>query len=172
MLTEQQQHELAALASMGCDRQTGCHYVGCTAGELLRTLHARPEFAARLLRSEASAEVTHMRCVHDAVKEGKQWRASVWWLERRAPDRFARKPTASLTTDELQAAIEQLTAAIAEEIADPLLRQRVKDRLQQIAAELTHAFDLPTPGQTNDVGLAAVADDSLDPDDEPTAWQA
>lgn len=165
MLSPEQQRELALLAKIGCDRQTGCHYVGTTAAELLETLHAQPEFAAELLRAEATPEVAHMRIVHEAAKDVKNWRASVWWLERRAPERFARRPLPGLTADELQAAIGQLTGVIVEEIGDAALRRRVQERLAAIATELSHAFMLPAEGKRVEGGI----DVPEDAPDEP--WQ-
>ena len=173
MLTADQQRELALLASIGCDRQTVCHYVGCSPAELLDALRQRPEFAAQLARAEATAEVLHMRCIHDAVKESKNWRASVWWLERRAPERYGRRAPAGLTVAELQAVIEQLCDVIAAEIVDIQVRERLAIRLHHVAAELTHAFELPPA----DMGIDASADaghDDLEQDDtlsESGSWQ-
>ncbi|MAT73052.1 MAG: hypothetical protein CMJ58_26510 [Planctomycetaceae bacterium] len=172
-LTSQQQRELKLLASIGCDRQTGCHYVGATPAALLETMRARPEFAAELLRAEATPEVMHMRVVNDAAKDVKNWRASVWWLERRAPERFARRPLPGLTLHELQAAIEHVAAAIVEEIGDATLRRRVQERLAGIATELSGAYELPVdpPATGRGEQSGETADDSLPNQNGRDAWR-
>ncbi|MBX3425810.1 MAG: hypothetical protein KF688_09030 [Pirellulales bacterium] len=174
MLTDQQQRELVLLASIGCDRQTGCNYVGCTPGDLLAALRQQASFAAQLLRAEATPEATHMRCVHDAAKDVKNWRASVWWLERRAPERFARRASAGLSAAELQGVVDQLCETIGQEIADVALRERVGRRLRQIAADLTCAYELPGDAGAGLSGIAAgevEREDDFDPLAGVEDWQ-
>ena len=59
------------------------------------------EFVANVRRAEASVELSHMRNVQQAAKDKKDWRASVWWLERRSPERFG-TPRGTVTVAAVQ----------------------------------------------------------------------
>ena len=66
-------------------------------------------FAAQLRRTEAGAELAHMGTVKEAAKEAKNWRASVWWLERHAPDRFGPRGAGTVTVRQLDEFLNVLT---------------------------------------------------------------
>ena len=55
------------------------------------------DFAAEVRRAEAPVELSHMRNVQNAAQDGKNWRASVWWLERRSPERFGPRGAGTVT---------------------------------------------------------------------------
>ena len=93
-------------------------------------------FRKQLLRAEATPEFNHMRNLYNAAKDEKHWRASVWWLERRSPERYARRAPGAITPTQLQQVIEALTGAIAGEVNNSQDRQRVLARLVQIARNL------------------------------------
>ena len=94
------------------------------------------KFAAQLSRAEATAELSHMRNLQNAAKDEKHWRASVWWLERRAPERYARRAADAISTAQLQAFVEELADVLVAEITSPSDRQRLLTRLSQIACEI------------------------------------
>ncbi|MGI9457214.1 MAG: hypothetical protein ACR2NU_11680 [Aeoliella sp.] len=83
-MTDQQQQEICSVASVGCPRETAAASVGVSVDQIEAEIQANPAFAARLHRAEAMIEITHMQNVRQASKEEKNWRASVWWLERSA----------------------------------------------------------------------------------------
>ena len=92
-LTQQQQRDVCLILSTGCDRLAAAKYVGCSPADLRRAMRNVPQFAADVRRNEAAIEMTHMRNVRNAARDDKHWRASVWWLERRAPERYGRRAT-------------------------------------------------------------------------------
>jgi hypothetical protein len=74
-----------------------------------------------------------MRVVQQAAREQKQWRASLWWLERRAPDRYARRDAGTVTRRELGRFLHAVAGGIAAEVRDEDDRRRVLDRLALLA---------------------------------------
>ncbi|QDT01279.1 hypothetical protein [Adhaeretor mobilis] len=130
-LTPDQQEEVCRIALLGCDRETACLYVDCTQVELRDALNRDTAFRKRLRKAEANAEVSYMNTIHEAVKDSKNWRASVWWFERRNPERFARK-AATVTARDLAAATAQFAAFVNEEIHDREDRERLLTRLDDI----------------------------------------
>ena len=98
-LTEEQQRDVVAILNAGCDRATASAYVGLTLEAWDQVLAADAEFTRQILRAEANARLTHMRNVYRAAGDAKNWRTSVWWLERYGPQRSpAGKPAAKRGT--------------------------------------------------------------------------
>jgi len=121
---------------IGCDRETASKYLGCTLGQLQGALRQDPQFAKQLARAEATPEFIHMRNLHNAAKDEKHWRVSVWWLERCAPERYARRNPDSISAAQLRQIIKQLANAIAGEVASRDDRQRLLARLANIARDV------------------------------------
>lgn len=134
-LTEQQKNQLCSIALLGCDRSTLCKYVGVSLKRLQREMQSDALFARDLLHAEADAEVRHMGNVHRASQDEKNWRTSVWWLERRAEvdSGEARDPAA--LAPEMCAALEHLAEIVVAEIVDLAARESLRRRLLQVVAE-------------------------------------
>jgi len=79
-----------------------------------------------------------MRNLQNAAKDEKHWRASVWWLERRAPDRYARRAPDAISESQLQEFVEKLADVIVAEIASQDDRQRLLASLSRIAHEIQY----------------------------------
>ena len=130
---DEQKREFCLMISIGCDRETACKFLGCQPAELHRELEQDAEFHKQLLKAEATPEFSHMRNLHNAAKDEKHWRASVWWLERNAPERYARRAAGALTAAQLQEVIEELAEVIAKEVVSEEERRRLLARFEQIA---------------------------------------
>lgn len=135
MLTELQKAQICTVLSIGCDRQTAVDYTGCSLKQLRNAMRNDTAFATELRRAEASAELTHMRNVQELAKVKKDWKASVWWLERRAPERFARR-AGSLTARQLKTFVAILSERLQENLANAKDQARIADCLRQFADEI------------------------------------
>ncbi|MCG8451383.1 MAG: hypothetical protein MI725_17595, partial [Pirellulales bacterium] len=131
--SDKQKQEFCLMISIGCDRETACKYLSWRPDQLRRALEQDPEFAKQLLKAEATPEFSHMRNLHNAAKDEKNWRVSVWWLERNAPERYARRAPDALSATQLQQVIEELAEAIVSEVASECDRERLLARFEQIA---------------------------------------
>lgn len=136
-LTPEQKREVCTIAAVGCDRQIAARYLGCGPAELNAAIEADAQFARDLAQAEAGAELVHMKNLKEAAQEEKNWRASVWWLERRAPDRYGRREAGSLTPRQVGQFVESLSQIIAEEVRDADDRDRLLQRLTELATEAT-----------------------------------
>jgi len=134
--TEDEKRECCLMISIGCDRETAGNYLSKSPHEMRDEILRDPEFAQRLLRAEAMPEFKHMRNLFEAAKEEKNWRASVWWLERRSPERFARRTPDAVSATQLRQVIEELTEAIVGEVDQQEDRQRLLNRLRNIAQKI------------------------------------
>ncbi len=132
-LTDDQKREATLIISVGCDRETAAKYVGCTPASLEETAHADPAFAVALRRAEAGCELAHMRNLQQAARDERHWRASVWWLERRAPERYARRDVGAVSRRELVRFLGAVASGIAGVVRHEEDRQRVLDKLSELA---------------------------------------
>jgi hypothetical protein len=134
--TSEQKRDICLVLSLGCDRETAFKYVGWSLEELRREMLRDQAFAAELRRAEAASELMHMRNVQNAARDEKHWRASVWWLERRAPERYGRRAAETVTLRQLESFVALLVSAVTDEVQAVEDRQRLLTRLQQIADAL------------------------------------
>lgn len=132
-LNSEQQGRVCGVLSMGCDWTTAANLVGCSLAAIRRSIESDAEFANDVRRAEAQAELGHMRTIHEAAKDAKNWRASVWWLERRAPERFGSRRAGVVTAKQLKAFIAVLADVLAGEEQVVASRADMLVRLQAFA---------------------------------------
>lgn len=132
-MEDQTRQQLTAVLTIGADRPTAAAYCGMTLPELETEIAGSEQLTREVARAEATAELKHLRTVHAAAEDPKNWRASVWWLRSRMPDRYGRKPD-TVTNDELTEFAEQFFAAVADELDEENL-DRVKARVDRLLAQ-------------------------------------
>lgn len=117
---------------LGCDRDTASKYLGYTTSHLEKQLAEDIEFLRKTLKAEGAAELHQMKNLHNATKDAKQWRASVWWLERRAPSRFGRRSALAITAPEWSRFLAVIADAIVAEVSSEADRQQLIARIAQL----------------------------------------
>jgi hypothetical protein len=128
-LTAEQQAKICGVLGVGCDWHTAANYAGCSLAEIRRAMRRDPMFAADVRRTEAGVELSTMRAVQKAIEDPKNWRAAVWWLERHAPERFARN-AGVVTARQLKSFIAILADVINGGDQGPQERSQIIDRLK------------------------------------------
>ena len=163
-ITEEERRELLGALLTGCDRTTARGLVGVSAGRLRRQLDHDARFARNLRRAEAAVEVHHMRNIYQAAKDEKNWRASVWWLEQKSPERFGRRVGSAGSERSVGDLVERLADVIVAEIPSAADREQLISRLLAAAeAEATS----PAPPRFFDDERPAGDEGSLDRDSDP-----
>lgn len=147
-LTDEQKREAVLIASVGCDRETAAKYVGCTLDQLTDTSQRDNEFAEQLRRAEAGCELAHMRSIQQAAKDERHWRASVWWLERRLPERYARRDADAVSRRDLVRFLGAVATGVASAVKDESDRQRVLVTLSQLAEAVSDPLLLEQDEET------------------------
>jgi hypothetical protein len=165
-LTDEQKGQIYGILSVGCDRQTAANFVGCSLAEIRRTMQQDATFAAGVCRAEAGAELNHMRNVQQAAKDEKHWRASVWWLERRSPERYGPRGPGVVTVRQLKAYVEILADVLREDVRDADERHQILARLKSLATSVDqmlrdNQLNLSGAASTADAAPAAIAGDEL-----------
>jgi len=143
MLTEDQMNKVCTVVKAGGDLATATGYAECDTRELVNTLDAIKHFAKEVRFAEATVELQHMTNVLKAsnAKDGRYWRASVWWLERRSPERFARRPAGAITPTQLKQAIHTLNEMMLQKLESPADQQRINDSLTEIIGSIEFLID-------------------------------
>jgi hypothetical protein len=148
--------KLTAALQLGNTRETAAHAVRLTNEELLAEIERDPQLERDLRQAEAAAEVQHMRTVHKAAQDEKNWRSSVWWLERRDRQRSAAaKWGLSDVTMAIQATVTRLLEVILNEVPD--LRRR-----HIILAEILNVSDKTEDGDVKSLTQLANASTPVD----------
>lgn len=132
-LSDQQKGQLCGVLSVGCDLTTAANIVGCSLADIRRATRRDPAFAVSLRRCEATAELNHIRTVQEAAKDAKNWRASTWWLERHAPERFGPRRAGAVTTSQLKAYIGTLADVLTGVELPGVSRAEILERLKAFA---------------------------------------
>jgi hypothetical protein len=135
-LTDQQKGHIYGILTVGCDRQTAADFIGCSLMDFRNLMQHDAAFAKDVRRSEAEAELKNMRNVQDTAREKKEWRASVWWLERRSPERFGRRTAGSVTARQLRGYFTLLSQMLNERLPDEKDRQPFLDQLNKLGEEV------------------------------------
>ena len=140
-LSPEQMGQVFGILSVGCDRETAAAFIGCSPADIGRAMRQDQTFANTIRRTEASTEVGHMRNVQQAAKDAKNWRASVWWLERKSPERFGARSPGTITTRHLKTFVQMLAENLNNDVQDPDDRQRILERFEQIQQFIDHLAD-------------------------------
>jgi hypothetical protein len=141
VLTEAQERQICQSLQQGCDLETAAGKATCALADIVTAIAANPQFALRVRFAEATAEETHMKNVLDATKDGKYWRASVWWLEQRSPERFGHRAPGVVTPRQLERALETWRDRLLQEFNSPDDQKRVMVCLDEIATSIDLLLD-------------------------------
>lgn len=142
-ISENQKNSMLQMIRMGCDRAEAAKTMYVGAARLHRELKRDSEFAQELLRAEGAAELHRMNTLHKAADDVKHWRAATWWLEQKAKKRFARKRTRHATTRDMQQYLAELVDVIFSGVKCEEDRERVLQRLAEMANALDAKVDEP-----------------------------
>jgi len=153
LLTEEQQAQVCGILSVGCDRQTAADYLGCSLADIRQMMQHDSTFSDGVRRAEAGVELMHMRNVQELAKDKKDWRASVWWLERRSPERFGRRSAGVVTVRQLKAFAAILAEAVQEDVQCEEDRERLLARLSAITASVDQLLRDRQAGQNEPSGI-------------------
>lgn len=135
-LREDQRRQICSLLSAGCDRETATKCVGCSIADMQREMMRDASFAVDVQRAEGLSELTHIRALQKAAEDVKNWRVSIWWLERRSPKRFARRNAGSITSRQLEHFMAQLVLLVNEAIHDASILEQLVTGLEKITRVL------------------------------------
>jgi hypothetical protein len=101
--------------------------------EVEREQQSDPSFASRLAQAAASVEYTHVKSVKEAAQDPKNWRASVWWLEHCAAQKYAKRGPRAIRVERFENLRTAVLEAIDEELCDHGDRERLWRRLERLA---------------------------------------
>jgi len=133
MLDDVKRREICAILAIGGSRTMAACYVGCSLDTIARTALRDPAFADQIRKATVGCELLFLRNLQSAAQDTRRWRAVAWALERFYPDRYGRRPPRTITYRQLRQGLRQVGAGLMSDIPSAADRQRVIDRLDQMA---------------------------------------
>ena len=114
-LNQENLNQLLTAVRSGTDLETSCHFAGLSINDVYKWLErgkleaasissgnpSNPdqakyyEFWIEIAKSRANAVVRNVSTIQKAAQDG-QWQAAAWWLERTAPEHYAKKRSGQL----------------------------------------------------------------------------
>ncbi|WP_425396710.1 hypothetical protein [Aeoliella sp.] len=134
-MTEQQANDFVSVVSTGCPVDTGLDVTGVSAEEYDEITRADGELARRARRAAGLAEFHQLRNIKEAGTDPKNWRASVWWLERCRGDRYLSKPPRTFTQQQVEAFHSDVAQLIDSQVRHQDDHERVLEKLSELADE-------------------------------------
>lgn len=147
-LTDDQRRRVLGVLSIGGDRTMAAGYAGVTVHELRCAMRRDARLAIDIRGAEAAAEIGHMRRLEEASRNEKNWRISMWWLERVAADRFGRRPARTVSKSQIDGLFDEILVGLAEDIRSPGDRERMLRRIGRLAG-LEHGDAVDTDHDTS-----------------------
>jgi hypothetical protein len=141
-VTIETKQQLAALLQLGCGRETAAAFCGVDSCEVEREIESDSDLLREIRRSEARFEVAHLRKLQKAAEGEKNWRISVWWLERRWPERYARKAHA-ITIQQLEQFTDNLAEVLTDDLDDDHCREQIARRLKSLLDGVEYEANRP-----------------------------
>ncbi len=135
VLDEAKKREILAIVAVGCSRSMAATYVGCAIRTIQNTAERDPTFAEKLRQAVYSTELGLLKNIRNAAKKEQYWRAAAWALERRFPERYARRGPDVITIEQVMVLLGQFSDIVAEEVPGRC-RKRVLKRLEKLAKSL------------------------------------
>lgn len=133
-MTETQRKQLVGTLQLGCPMETATEFAGVEQQDVHAEMLSNPTFTKEVLQSQATPEIVHMRGVREAAKDVKNWRASVWWLERCLPQKYGRRQPGTVTEDEFEKFIAELVELVDSEVRDRHDQQRLIEKINGMQA--------------------------------------
>lgn len=90
---------------LGCTRKTATLTAGISEDTFARWMRNNADFAEAIARAEHDAVARNIALIARAAN--RNWRAAAWWLERTRPETYKLRNGLSISTEELEAAIQE-----------------------------------------------------------------
>jgi hypothetical protein len=135
-LTDEQKKDICMVVGVGCDRETAAKYARTTWVALHEAMNLDREFATEVRYKEAVVELQHMYQLREASKKEANWRASVWWLEALAPERYGPRGTGLVNTRQLKIFLEHVSTTLVVEVHNDEDRERLLAALKHAAEKV------------------------------------
>jgi hypothetical protein len=138
VLDEVKKREILAIVAVGCSRSMAASYVDCAVSTIQNTADRDATFAEKLRQATYNTEVGLLKNIRNAAKKEQYWRAAAWALERRFPERYARRGPDVITLEQVTQLLGRFSDIVAEELPDRF-RKRVLKRLGKLAKSLSES---------------------------------
>jgi hypothetical protein len=115
------QKTICSLVAAGASLRQAARFIDCDPKTIRREAGRNDDFRRELAKARSEATLHPLETLYQAAKTN--WRASVTWMERIDPDRFARPDASVVTKREANQFVADLLEAIERAISSPQERK-------------------------------------------------
>lgn len=127
---------IGAMLGIGCDLRTAAWAVGRSPAEVKRLLAEDPELLHAVQKGGAIFEYKHLQHLDEAAKDKKNYRVSMWLLERLRPDTYEKQRPRTIKENQLMPLLKSLADALVEGVGDEEARGKLIERVKETAEDL------------------------------------
>ncbi len=128
--------QIESMISAGCTLRTASRMLGFPPAVLQRVVERDAEFREAVLAAEARFEIRQLQRLDEAAKDVKNWRVSMWLLERRLPDRYGRQRPRTVREGQVEPLLRALARAVVDAVDDPQQQNVLFERLEGAVRDL------------------------------------
>ncbi|MBX9788607.1 MAG: hypothetical protein K2Y37_06800 [Pirellulales bacterium] len=129
-----QRSEILGLISLGCSQVVAARVANCSLADVQQAFEQDPDLFKELAAAASELETRALKAIEDAW--GKNWRAACWLLERRFPERYARRPPDTIPVEEARKFLTDVSALVEEHLPDDPAREQLLTALAERGREL------------------------------------
>lgn len=127
---------IAATLAMGCDLRMAAWVVGRAPAEVKAFIEEDKTFLRDVQKGNALFDYKHLKHLDEAAKDKKNWRVSMWLLERLRPEKYEKQRPRTIKESQLMPLLKSLAEALVEGVADEAAREALFDRVMATADAL------------------------------------
>lgn len=128
--------KITAMLGIGCDLRMAAWVVGRSPAEVKRLVEEDPTFVRDVQKGNSTFDYKHLQQLDQAARDKKNWRVSMWLLERLRPDRYEKQRPRTIKERQLAPLVKSLADALVESIEDDEQRAAVLARVMQTVDDL------------------------------------
>lgn len=127
---------IAAMLRIGCDLRMAAWVAGRSPAEVKAVIEEDETFLRDVQKGNSFFDYKHLLHLDEAAKDKKNWRVSMWLLERLRPERYEKQRPRTIKESQLMPLLRSMADALVDGVADEAAREALFDRVMATAEAL------------------------------------
>jgi hypothetical protein len=127
---------IAAMLGIGCDLSTAARVVGRSPAEVKALLGEDKTFLRDVEKYGSLFEGKHLKHLDKAAEDKKNYRVSMWLLERLRPDKYEKQRPRTIKESQLMPLLKSMAEMLVDGVEDEAAREALFDRVMATANAL------------------------------------
>lgn len=127
---------IGAMLAIGCDLRMAAWVVGRSPAEVKALIEEDKAFLREVQKGHSHFDYKHLSHLDKAAKDPKNWRVSMWLLERLRPERYEKQRPRTIKESQLMPLLRSMADALVDGLSDEAARETLFDRVMAAAEAL------------------------------------